>query len=177
MDEVPSAHRPCQKCVAWTQVLNTWRSATYTHRNWPNLRTVNLQKRNGGLWVWNYQFLCFQREALLQAAQPLEISTCQALLVECLYQSSSLRRTTRLHFFSRPYCKLVPSKYGISTTHQQVPDEPRWSLSSLQALTGMMQHKDNYVLRQTSKIPQTQRTVARLTYMHGENVPNCPTIW
>ena len=55
--------------------------------------------------------------------------------------------------FTRLYFKLDSSRYGDSATHQQVSNEQRCSPSSLQTQSGVMQHKANCVLRQTSKIP------------------------
>lgn len=123
-----------------------------------------------GLWVWNYQFLCFQRGTTVgsKSAGNQHVPT---LLVECLHQSSSLWCLTKMTaWFTRLYFKLDPNRQGDSATHQRVSNEQRCSPSSLQTQSGVMQHKANLVLR--------QMTTAMLAYMHKENMClTAHTIW
>lgn len=74
--------------------------------------------------------------------------------------------------FTRLYFQLDPSRYGDSATHQQVSKEQRCSPSSLQTQSGVMQHKANCVLRQTSKAPNGLQQWWPI-YAQRKHVPNC----
>lgn len=130
--------------LVFTDIDQTWECKPahilYTEDKW-------------GLWVWNYQFLCFQR-GTTAGSKSTGNQHVPTLLVECLHQSSSLWCLTKMTaWFTRLYFKLDPNRYGDSATYQWVSNEQRCSPSSLQIQSGVMQHKANLVLRQTSKIP------------------------
>lgn len=96
---------------------------------------------NGELWVWNDQFLCFQRGTTVGCmfTGNQHVSNTPGEMSPSVKFTTMNNSNDCIFFITRLRFKLDPSRYGVSTTHQQGSDEQRWSFSSLQALSGMTQ--------------------------------------